>query len=215
MSDISRKMPKIPWNERLEFLGDAVLGLVIATKLMKSEGMDEGQLSKIRASLVNEDTLAEVGCRLGLDQALILGRGEEKGKGRQKPSMIADALEATIGAIYVDAGFKAAERVVLNVLFKDKLEGPLEQFLQYDFKTILQEYMQSELRQTPVYEVLEEIGPQHNREFKVAVIVDRNVLGAGLGKSKKMASQKAAKTALQTLGVIPQERGRVTTSVID
>ena len=190
----------IPWNERLEFLGDSVLGLAISTWLLKHPyAMQEGELSRIRSSLVNEKTLAVIANQFGIGSCLLLSKGEEKNGGRQKNSVTADAVESLIGAIYLDGGFAAAEKVV-STLFADTLTQDLSNLLNCDYKTRLQELTQSLVNETPDYQVIEKSGPDHEALFKVVVSYQGSPLGTGLGKTKKAASQQAAYSAFNDLG---------------
>lgn len=192
-------------NERFEFLGDAVLGLALSTWLVAHpETYDEGRLSKIRASLINEKALARTARALRLDEQLLLGRGEEKGGGRSKDSLLADALEAVFGAIYLDGGFAAAEGIILK-LFQEDLSGPLEERIQHDYKTTLQELTQNIYKQTPTYRVTTKSGPDHEAWFEVEVLFGSRVLARGQGVSKKKASQEAARLALEYFTKNPQE----------
>lgn len=192
----------IPWNERLEFLGDAVLGLVISTALMiRQELFAEGDLSKIRSSLVNEDSLAGVAAEIDLGPCLLLGKGEEKSVAEMRRSLLADALEALIGAVYEDGGFEQA-RVVVDRLFASRLTGTLSPLLQRDFKTMLQEFTQEKFQLVPAYRVAKASGPDHAKEFLVEVLVNGEMKGRGSGDSKKRASQSAAKEALNAFQVI-------------
>ena len=191
----------LPWNERLEFLGDAVLGLVVSTILIgRQEQFAEGELSRIRASLVNEDALAEMAQDIGLGAALLLGKGERKGGGIRRKSLLADALEALIGAVYEDTGLGAA-RTVIESLYGEKLTGALKPLLQRDFKTMLQEWTQEKSLGVPSYRVVRETGPDHSKEFVVEVLIKGEVFGSGVGDSKKRASQVAARQAFEKLEV--------------
>ena len=186
-------------NERLEFLGDAVLNLIISDFLVTLyPEAHEGALSRRRAALVNARHLAGIARRLELGAYLRLGRGEERQSGRHKPSMLADALEAVLAAVYLDGGYGAAKEVV-KVLFQGSLEVQEDELGSQDFKTSLQEYAQKWLRISPEYQLLQETGPAHARIFEVEVWVAGTPLGRGQGKSKKQASQKAAQQALLTL----------------
>lgn len=186
----------IPWNERLEFLGDSVLGLVLSTHLLhEPENFAEGQLSKIRAALVNESSLAGLAKDLDLGECLLMSSGENKGGGRVKASVLADALEALLGAIYLDGGFAAAEDVILR-LYKVKLSSPLKALIQTDYKSRLQELTQSRFKEAPQYNVVQKVGPEHKSSFQVDVDFRGNKLGSGFGPSKKAASQDAARNAL-------------------
>lgn len=186
------------WNERLEFLGDAVLSLGISTRLhARAEQFKEGELSKIRAALVNEGFLAGVARRIKLGDAIRLGRGERKAGLDDQDSILADALEAVLGAVYLDGGFDAA-RSVVDRLFQEELEGPLDHLIARDFKTELQEVVQGRLKERPDYVVLDESGPQHARTFTVAVNIQGIEMGRGAGNTKKSAAQAAAAVALRT-----------------
>ena len=185
-----------PSNERLEFLGDAVLGLVTADELYSSWGLSEGEMAKVRAAVVNEASLAGVARRIGLGAAIRLGRGEEATGGREKPSILADAMEAVIGAVYLDGGIEAARRVILahwRPLIAERAVSPGRR----DYKTRLQEVL---ARQgvVPGYEV-EATGPDHARTFRAEVFADGRRLGSGEGSSKKRAQQEAARHALESL----------------
>jgi len=184
------------WNERLEFLGDAVLGLAISTELFRSgEHLVEGDLSKLRASIVNEKCLAAKARSISLGESLNLGRGEEIAGGRNKDSILADATEAFLGAVYLDGGFPAAHHLVRK-LFSCELDGTSTLTTARDYKTELQELVQERSKYLPVYEVVSETGPAHQREFEVTVTIDGQLMGRGCGCSKKRASVAAAKEAL-------------------
>ena len=179
-------------NERLEYLGDAVLELVSSEYLYSSyPDKGEGELSRLRASMVCEPSLAKCARDLTLPAFLRLGKGEESMGGRTRDSIISDALEAVIGAIYLDRGFEEAKHFILEHVLLDLKEEDL--FL--DSKTRLQELVQ-ENGNTPVYEVLREDGPDHDRKFTVAVLVKGEILGTGTGRTKKAAAQNAAKEAI-------------------
>jgi ribonuclease-3 len=185
-------------NERLEFLGDAVLDLVISESfLSRFPEAPEGELSKLKARTVSEAALSRVARRLGLGHALVLGRGEELTGGRDKPSLLADALEAVIAAVYLDGGLDAARQVVLTTFadVSDHLTGPETS----DYKTELQEICQREFSALPVYRVLSETGPDHHKRFDVELSIRGQVYGAGSGRSKKEAEQQAARHALEKL----------------
>src|SRR5437868_475023 len=183
-------------HERLEFLGDAVLGLAVSMRCFERHpGAPEGDLTRLRASIVKADTLAQVARDLGIGELLLLGRGEERTGGREKQSLLADALEAVVAAVYLSRGLQAA----LEVL--DRLLGPLFDAantggLGRDYKTELQEKLQGTHRAAPVYQVLDAPGPQHARTFEVEVQFQGIALGRGSGRTKKEAEQAAAKSAL-------------------
>jgi ribonuclease-3 len=181
-------------NERLEFLGDSVLGLVVTNHIfIKYPHLPEGQLAKLRASVVNTVTLAELASELSLGRLLRLGKGEDQSGGREKESILADALEALLGAIYVDGGWDAAERVIL-ALTHDAILEAAEQPGRRDYKTQLQELTARLALGTPVYEISGS-GPDHDKRFTAVTIIDGIPRGRGAGTSKKRAEQVAARSA--------------------
>ncbi len=194
-----------PWNERLEFLGDSVLGLVISDALLaSSHGLSEGEMSRIRASIVCEANLARIAReRLMLPGILVLGASEKASGGRDKVSLLADALEAILGAVFSDRGWDAA-RHVTRTLFSDELSGDVRRFLAADAKTIFQELAQEKLHVTPTYAVIAEAGPAHQRTFEVVAKLGEDEWGRGIGFSKKDAAQVAARFALERIrGISP------------
>lgn len=185
-------------NERLEFLGDAVLNLAISHLLMKRyPDLTEGELSRNRAQLVNETELAAIAREIGLGPHLLLGKGEALTDGRKKNSILADATEAVIAAIYIDGGFDAASGFVENQ-FRERLRFANRTRYETDFKSMLQERVQSIHHDVPRYEVLDEIGPDHDKTFRVQMTV-AGITAQGDGKSKKMAEQEAARAGLDLL----------------
>jgi ribonuclease-3 len=186
-------------NERLELLGDAVLGLVVAEELYRfSPDLTEGEMTRLRAALVRRDTLARVARSIGLGGFLYLGRGEEAGGGRSKPTNLAGALEAVIAAVYLDQGLAAAGDMVARLFTAEwpKLARP---GAGEDFKSRLQELAQSKFQQTPSYCLVAEAGPHHDPMFTVEVSVNGEVVGKGSGRSKKLAETEAARVALERL----------------
>ena len=184
----------LPTNERLEFLGDAVLGVIVTETLFRTfPDLPEGQLAKLRAAVVNMRALADVSRDLGLGEFLLLGRGEEATGGRDKSSILADALEALIGAVYVDAGLGAATTLV-HRLFDELIDEAARMGAGLDWKTSLQELTAAQLLGVPYYEVTES-GPDHEKTFTAAVRVAGEVFGSGSGRSKKEAEQQAAEEA--------------------
>ncbi len=185
-------------NERLEFLGDSVLGLVVTGYLFRTYAdIPEGELTKVRAAVVNSASLAEVAAELEVGPALMLGRGEELTGGRSKPSILADAAEALIGAAYVELGWDGAEKIVMalmGVRITAAAEGPGGG----DFKTRLQEFCAKEFDELPRYAVSDQ-GPDHAKEFEAVVHVQGRPLGSGRGRSKKHAEQEAARDAWRSL----------------
>jgi ribonuclease III len=181
-------------NERLEFLGDAVLGLLVCHRLMtRYPQLKEGELSVTRAQVVSEAGLSDVAAALDLGRWLMLGKGEEKSGGRQKPSIVADAFEAVIAAVYLDGGFAAAQQMVDRLLASRIETVEFKGF--YDFKTRLQELAQARLKTTPTYSVVSELGPDHDKRFVVAVAIANDEWARAVGKSKKEAEQMAAAEA--------------------
>lgn len=188
-------------NERLEFLGDAVLGFVFATKLYSSFGQSsEGELTRLRSRIVRGSTLARAAARIGLGEYLYLGKGEEGSGGRSKPANLAGALEALIGAAYLDQGATAAEEMVLRLLGSDFAEetGPEAGM---DYKSRLQEYTHASQQMTPRYSIVDASGPDHARRFTAEVRLDDEPLGRGQGHSKKEAETEAARQALIKLDI--------------
>ena len=186
-------------NERMEFLGDAVLGLVVADALYAAfPGQDEGMLTELRAHLVRRDTLAEAARKLGLGEALLLGRGEDDGGGRQRPTNLSHIYEAIVGAIFLDRGLATARRFVLTSLRSEFEEIDAEGF-PLDPKSRLQEISQSRYQDTPSYNVIDTQGPDHARRFTVEAVVQGETLGTGSGRSKQAAEKQAAKEALERL----------------
>ncbi|HVM15202.1 MAG TPA: ribonuclease III [Egibacteraceae bacterium] len=188
----------LPTNERLEFLGDAVLGLVVTDTIYRAlPDAEEGRLAKIRASAVNTRSLADIARGLGLGEQVRLGRGEEQSGGRDKDSILADTMEAVIGALYIDQGLEAAAALI-DRLFYALLQELATWRGSLDFKTSLQELTAGELATLPVYRLTEE-GPDHAKRFTAQVEVDGAVLGHGTGRSKKEAEQGAAEEAYASL----------------
>ena len=185
-------------NERLEFLGDAVLGMVTADYLFhRHPDLPEGDLTRIRAALVCEQSLHEVAQRLGLGEYIKLGHGEELGGGRKRPSILADAVEAVIAAMYLDGGLEPAQRFILAHILNGLAEGEIHHVA--DYKTELQERVQRRAGQTLSYTVCAESGPDHNKTFTMAVLLNGSEIGRGTGRTKKEAEQSAARCALETL----------------
>ena len=186
-------------NERLEFLGDAILDFIVAEKLYKEfPELPEGKLTAIRASLVCRDALTEVASSLGLGDYLLLGRGEEASKGRTKPSNLANAMEAVIGAIYLDQGLVKAKKFVLSRL-RPRLRKIKAGKITLNYKALLQEFVQRKKTLTPVYRLVEITGPGHEKQFTAEVMVGDEVLGKGTGKNKKSAEMEAAHSAWEEL----------------
>jgi len=196
------KNSTIMHNERLEFLGDAVLDVVVSEYLFRQlPNLPEGELTKARAVVVCEPTLARCSAELGIGEYLYLGKGEASSGGRERTSILADSFEAIIGAIYLDSGFESCARFVLKELKANLLLVERGEYVK-DYKTLLQEVVQKNVDSKISYEIIDESGPDHHKVFKVAVLVNAKQLGIGLGKSKKEAEQLAANQALGKLKII-------------
>jgi len=188
-----------PSNERLEFLGDAVLNLIVTEKLYEEfPKLSEGELTEIRASLVCRDALAELASSLKLGNWLLLGRGEEATGGRAKVSNLANAMEALIGALYLDQGLTQTRRFILRQ-FKPELKKIKAGKTPPNYKALVQELIQGQKRPTPVYRLVEATGPDHSKQFTAQILVEGEVLGRGTGKSKKAAESQAARAAWEKL----------------
>jgi ribonuclease-3 len=186
-------------NERLEFLGDAVLNLVISEHLMETcPDSTEGDLSRLRASVVSEPALASIARGIGLGGYILLGKGEDQTGGRDKDSLLANCLEALIASVYLDAGKNAAGEFIIR-FFNEAIKKSCAARGTLDYKTELQELCQERLKQLPEYRVISETGPDHRKQFTVEILVRGEVRGTGVGRSKKDAEQKAAKEALERL----------------
>ena len=187
----------IECNERLEFLGDSVLGMITAEYLFRNEpGMPEGKMTRLRAELVCERSLVEVADELNLGHYLRLGHGEESGGGRTRPSIKADAVEAVLAAVFLDSGIEPVKKIV-NKYILSKLKAGIP--TNKDYKTELQEYLQRDGAKDISYKLTGESGPDHNKTFMVDVCLNGETIGSGQGKSKKTAEQDAAKSALEKL----------------
>lgn len=186
-------------NERLEFLGDAVLGFIIAEELYKRfPQFSEGEMTRVRSSLVRQDTLCRLAKAIKLGDYLYLGKGEEGGGGRSKPANLSGALEALTAAIFLDRGMAITRKFVLKLMAK-RMGKAMSQGIEADYKTKLQELMQAKRQLKPKYRVIEAVGPAHDRRFTVEVRIGDSVMGRGSGKSKKAAEAEAARTALDQL----------------
>ena len=197
-----QKLEPIESNERLEFLGDAVLELCISDLLYhRYADMDEGELTKKRATFVCESTLAEIAKKLGLGNFLLLGQGEAREGGRGKDSILADALESIIGAVFLDGGIEETSNVIKN-LFEPIVDKKSKQTT--DSKSMLQEILQKKNKTTATYTIIHEEGPPHQKTFTASVSHEGRKLGTGKGSSKKAAEQEAAKAALEKMKMIKQ-----------
>jgi ribonuclease-3 len=186
-------------NERLEFLGDSILGAVTATLLYERfPERNEGELAKIKSVVVSEDILSGLALELQIDNLLLFGKGEELSGGRRKKALLADAMEALIGALYLDSGYKAAFAFVSRYISRE-IDGVMNHKRPEDYKTLLQELCQHKFRSYPQYKVIKQTGPEHDRLFWIEVSVNNKPYGPGTGKNKKSAEQEAAKTAYEQL----------------
>ena len=184
-------------NERLEFLGDSILGMVVAEYLYKNfPDRPEGELTRMRADMVCEKTLASVAARINLGHHLMLGNGEEQGGGRSRDSILADAVESVIAASFLDGGMAAARSFIEKFIL---VEVPVRKMHNADYKTALQELIQQKKNQTLSYALVGESGPDHDKRFEVEVSLNGHVIGTGTGSSKKRAEQMAAQSALENL----------------
>jgi len=186
-------------NERLEFLGDAILDFIVAEKLYQDfPDLAEGEMTRVRSAMVRRETLAQIAKALKLGNYLYMGRGEEAGGGRQKPANLAGALEAVIAAVFLDRGLAVVRELVLRWL-----AGELQELMtrkgEVDYKSRLQELIQSKYRAAPLYRTVQATGPDHDKVFTVEVQIGSRVLGRGYGKSKKVAETEAARNALEQL----------------
>ncbi|NLK73161.1 MAG: ribonuclease III [Clostridiales bacterium] len=186
-------------NERLEFLGDAILDAVISEYLYnKLKTCEEGELTRMRASIVCESSLAECGAKLHLGEFFLLGKGEENTGGRNRNSLLADTLEALFGAVYLDGGWDIARKFILEKL-RDTIDDAVHGKLYSDYKTRLQEIIQGQSDLAIQYETVKEEGPDHNKTFYVNVSIGNEIKGSGCGRNKKEAEQNAAKAALKNI----------------
>ena len=184
-------------NERLEFLGDSVLGMLVADYLYRTfPNRPEGELTRMRADMVCEQTLAAVAEKIGLGQHLMLGHGEEQGGGRNRNSILADAMESVIAACFLDGGLEAALKIVQQFIL---VEVPVTKLHNADYKTQLQELVQQKKNQVLSYSLVGQSGPDHDKKFDVEVMLNGNVVGSGSGSSKKRAEQDAARAAIENL----------------
>ncbi|HSQ88678.1 ribonuclease III [Romboutsia sp.] len=198
-SSYSNENKDYDFNERLEFLGDSVLSIVVSEYLFKKEtNLPEGELTKLRANIVCEESLSDAANEINLGEHMLLGKGEEATGGRQRISILADAFEAVIAAIYLDGGLESARKFILSYMENiicDSRKGKIFR----DYKTHLQEVLQGKGESNIWYKLMEEKGPDHNKRFVMQVGINEKVLGVGEGKSKKEAEQLAAKVALKDI----------------
>ncbi|NCN04116.1 MAG: ribonuclease III [Spirochaetales bacterium] len=187
-------------NEKLEFLGDSILGFLVSEYLyLRLLNKSEGDLAKIKSFVVSETSLAQISKDLEIDKFLLLGRGEDVSGGRDKKALLADAFEAVLGAIYLEVGMKVTKKFVLRFLVPE-IQKVLENKHIKDYKTLLQEFVQKEYKSYPRYQLVKKTGPDHAKIFWIEVVVDSTTFGPGQGRNKKEAEQKAAQLAWEALG---------------
>jgi ribonuclease-3 len=191
-------------NERLEFLGDSVLGFLCAEHLYSAYGdLPEGELTQLRAATVREESLYAFALEIGLGEHLLLGRGEKAAGGSRRPSVLADAVEAVLAAVYLDGGMAAARGFIMDFIIRKSGEAASAR-LGKDYKTALQEIVQKNHQETLSYRLKGESGPDHDKRFVVEALINRNPIAEGVGKSKKLAEQAAARAALVLMGEEPE-----------
>lgn len=194
----------IEHNERLEFLGDAVLELAVTAFLYeKYPKKDEGEMTSFRAALVNTNTLSEISDKLGFNEYLLLSKGEAKDTGRARQYILANTFEAVVGAIYLDLGYQAANKFISKNIFP-LIDDIVKEGSWIDAKSLFQEKAQEKFGETPVYETVGEEGPDHDKKFRVVVKIDNKIEGKGIGKSKQEAEQEAAREALKKHKWLPK-----------
>ncbi|MFP4178470.1 MAG: ribonuclease III [Spirochaetaceae bacterium] len=194
-------------NEKLEFLGDSVLGLVVSEYLyLTLTDKAEGDLARVKSFVVSEDSLADIAKSIKVDNFILIGKGEEYSGGRSKKAILADCMEAIIGAYYIDSGFKASKNFILKYLIPE-INKVLENRHRKDYKTLLQEFVQKKYKSYPRYSLVKKTGPDHDRTFWINVTIDGKDYGPGQGKNKKEAEQNAAGVAYKTLAEKPEKKG--------
>lgn len=189
-------------NERYEFLGDSVLGVITADYLFQTIPVAEGELSRIKSAVVSEESLNEVALQLNIPPYLLMGKGEEKMGGRNKKAILADSVEAIIAAIFIDSGIEPAKNFILSFITSQINKVRQNQHSFKDYKSQLQEYLQKKRGKVPEYRLIKSEGPDHSQVFYVEVLLGNKVFGPEKGLTKKQAEQEAAKTALEKLGII-------------
>lgn len=194
-----KKDEKCGNNERLEFLGDSVLGFTVAEYLYKNyKDLPEGELTKVRSTVVCETCLFKIALGIGLGDYIYMGKGEEQSNGRKRPSILSDAMEAVFAAVYLDGGIDEVKKVILSLL-KEEIEIAVKGRDAKDYKTVLQELVQKDNAYAPKYILIKEEGPDHDKVFTCAVTLNGEIIGQGTGKTKKEAEKEAAKIALSKL----------------
>lgn len=194
-SYVNEKVGELDNNEKLEFLGDSVLGLIVSDYLFRTlPERSEGDLAKIKSFVVSEESLAKIARKLNVDHYVLIGKGEENSGGRKKKAILADCMEAIIGACFLDSGFKTVQNFVLSILVPE-IETVLQNKHRKDYKTLLQEYVQKRFKCYPKYQLVKKSGPDHDRVFWIEVKINNENYGSGKGKNKKQAEQEAARIA--------------------
>jgi len=193
-------------NEKLEFLGDSILGLIISEYLFRNiSHKSEGDFAKIKSFVVSEDSLAAIAKKIRVDNFILIGKGEEYSGGRNKKAIIADAMEAIIGAYYIDSGYNPVKEFVLKLLIPEINKVILDKHKK-DYKSLLQELVQKKYRSYPKYNIVKKSGPDHDKTFMIEVNINNKIYGQGMGKNKKEAEQKAAGVAYKRL--LKQKKGK-------
>lgn len=200
---LTHKSAKKPYNnERLEFLGDAVMDLIVGEFLfLRLKKQSEGELSKLRAALVNEKSFAKIALNLGLGAVLVMSNAEQNNAGREKPSILSDAFEALMGAIYLEAGFARVKEIALALLNANFPHIDALHLIK-DYKTKLQEFTQAKMGEAPKYETLRAFGPDHKKQFEVALLLENKEFARAVATSKKEAQQECAKITLEKMGLL-------------
>lgn len=195
------KSGEVEYNERLEFIGDSILNMIVSLELYKAScTYSEGQLTRMRANIVCEQSLYEAANRISLGKYILLSKGEENTGGRKRPSILADAFEALIASVYLDGGIKKAKKIVLCIL-GETISYSLDNKVITDYKSFLQEYIQKNNKGRIEYKTIREQGPDHNKTFEIALYIDDCIIGTGSGHSKKDAQQGAAKDTIEKMGI--------------
>jgi ribonuclease III len=198
-SYVNEKSRNLTDNERMEFLGDAILNIVICEFLyMSYKDQSVGNLTKIKSHVVSAEVLSTIARKIKLGKFILLGKGEELSNGRKKPSLLANTFEALLAAIYIDCGMDKVRKLIIH-LFRDKIEKSNKTPHKYDFKSQFQEYALESLSELPEYKILQESGPSHDKKFKIGLMLQNEIVGVGSGRTKKEAQQNAARIALDTL----------------
>ncbi len=201
-SYLNNDMKRVESNERLEFLGDAVLDLIVCEEFYNLfPQKDEGDLTKLKSFFVNKEALAKKAKKINLNQYILLGEGEDQSGGRNRETILSDSLEALVGALYIDGGLNNAKKFIKKFIIKD-VKKFHDEPIPVNYKSMLLEYIQNKTDTVPKYYIIDEIGPDHNKTFIVEVFIEDKSFGTGKGKTKKKAEQKAAHSAVKKIGLV-------------